>query len=130
MTTHNVPPPLIMVVDDLEMIRQMLKHCLESYGYRVIEATNGQEAVEVARREHPDLILMDVSMPIRDGLTATRYIRQISELREVPIVAMSGEGMFHYDAALSAGSTAYLAKPIDLDQLEGLIGQLLSARPN
>ena len=130
MVTPNAPLPLIIVADDFEMVRQMLKCFLESSGYRVIEAANGREAVEIAGREYPDLILMNVSMPVMDGITATQRIHGIKVLGEVPIVAMSGEGTFHHDAALAAGCAAYLTKPIDLDALKRLLDQLLSGQPD
>src|SRR3712207_8036540 len=79
----------VMVVEDFEDNRFMMRRLLEMSGYRVVEAVNGQEAVEVAARERPDLILMDLSLPLLDGLAATRRIREQPDLRAVPIVAVS-----------------------------------------
>ncbi len=95
-------------------------------GYRVLEAINGEEAVEIARREHPSLILMDLSLPLLDGLAATRRIRQVEELSRIPIVAVSAHDTadFHADA-LAAGCNDYVTKPIDFDQLEALLNRLL-----
>jgi CheY-like chemotaxis protein len=119
-------PVTIMVVEDFEDNRFMMRRLLEMSGYRVLEAINGEEAVEIARREHPSLILMDLSLPLLDGLAATRRIRQVKELRQVPIVAVSAHDTadFHADA-LAAGCNDYVTKPIDFDQLEALLNRLL-----
>lgn len=116
----------VMVVEDFEDNRFMMRRLLEMSGYRVLEAINGEEAVEIARRELPGLILMDLSLPLLDGLAATRRIRQYEELRDVPIVAVSAHDTadFHADA-LAAGCNDYVTKPIDFDQLEALLGRLL-----
>ena len=117
----------VMVVEDFEDNRFMMRRLLEMSGYRVVEATNGQEAVETARLERPDLILMDLSLPLLDGLAATRRIREQAELRDVPIVAVSAHDTadFHADA-LAAGCNEYVTKPIDFDQLEDLLSRLIA----
>ena len=104
----------------------MMRRLLEMSGYHVLEAINGEEAVEMAERELPGLILMDLSLPLLDGLAATRRIRQHEALRNVPIVAVSAHDTadFHADA-LAAGCNDYVTKPIDFDQLEALLGRLL-----
>ncbi|MDT4967288.1 MAG: two-component system, cell cycle response regulator DivK [Acidobacteriota bacterium] len=119
-------PPTIMVVEDFEDNRFMMRRLLEMSGYRVLEAVNGEEAVILARSERPGLILMDLSLPQLDGLAATRRIRQHAELRHVPIVAVSAHDTadFHADA-LAAGCNDYVTKPIDFDQLEELLNRLL-----
>jgi two-component system cell cycle response regulator DivK len=119
--------PTIMVVEDFEDNRFMMRRLLEMSGYQVLEAVNGEEAVEIAKRERPSLILMDLSLPLLDGLAATRRIRQEAELRDVPIVAVSAHDTadFHADA-LAAGCNDYVTKPIDFDQLEALLGKLLT----
>jgi CheY-like chemotaxis protein len=116
----------IMVVEDFEDNRFMMRRLLEMSGYHVLEAVNGEEAVEIAKRERPHLILMDLSLPLLDGLAATRRIRQEASLRDVPIVAVSAHDTadFHADA-LAAGCNDYVTKPIDFDQLEALLGKLL-----
>lgn len=116
----------ILVVDDYEEIRFLLRKVLEISGYRVVEATNGQEAVERAQHEHPDLILMDLCMPQRSGISAVYSIRKRPELRNVPIVAVTAYATadLHLDA-LKAGCIEYVTKPIDLDQLKNLLGNLL-----
>ena len=117
----------IMVVEDFEDNRFMMRRLLEMSGYRVVEAVNGEQAVEVAKSERPHLILMDLSLPILDGLAATRRIRQHEELRRVPIIAVSAHDTsdFHADA-LAAGCNDYVTKPIDFEQLETLLSRLLA----
>lgn len=119
-------PPTVMVVEDFEDNRFMMRRLLEMSGYHVLEAVNGEEAVELAKRELPGLILMDLSLPHLDGLAATRRIRQHPKLRNVPIVAVSAHDTadFHADA-LAAGCNDYVTKPIDFDQLEALLNRLL-----
>jgi two-component system cell cycle response regulator DivK len=119
-------PPTVMVVEDFEDNRFMMRRLLEMSGYRVLEAVNGEEAVELAHKERPQLILMDLSLPQLDGLAATRRIRQYPDMRDVPIVAVSAHDTadFHADA-LAAGCNDYVTKPIDFDQLEALLSRLL-----
>ena len=116
----------VLVVEDFEDNRFMMRRLLEMSGYEVVEAMNGEEAIEIARRVRPGLILMDLSLPLLDGLAATRRIRQHKELLHVPIVAVSAHDTadFHADA-LAAGCNDYVTKPIDFDQLEALLQRLL-----
>jgi len=119
-------PPTVMVVEDFEDNRFMMRRLLEMSGYRVLEAINGEEAVALAHQERPQLILMDLSLPQLDGLAATRRIRQYPDMKNVPIVAVSAHDTadFHADA-LAAGCNDYVTKPIDFDQLEALLSRLL-----
>lgn len=120
----------VLLVEDTEDNRQMMRRLLEMSGFRVVEALNGQQAIEVARQEHPRIILMDLSLPFIDGLAATREIRALPGLREVPIVAVSAHDTadFHSDA-LEAGCNAYVTKPIDYTELEDVVRRLLSGGP-
>ena len=116
----------VMVVEDFEDNRFMMRKLLEMSGYRVLEAINGEEAVRIAESERPDLILMDLSLPVLDGLAATRRIRERDGLRHVPIVAVSAHDTADFHAeALAAGCNDYVTKPIDFDQLEQLLHRLL-----
>ena len=116
----------VLVVEDFEDNRFMMKRLLEMSGYRVIEAVNGQEAVDLAGSESLDVILMDLSLPVLDGLTATRRIRRNTALRKVPIVAVSAHDTADFQAdALAAGCDEYVTKPIDFDQLEHLLSRLV-----
>jgi CheY-like chemotaxis protein len=118
----------VMIVEDFEDNRFMMRRLLEMSGYEVLEAVNGEEAVQMAAKAHPSLILMDLSLPLLDGLAATRRIRQYPDLRDVPIVAVSAHDTadFHADA-LAAGCNDYVTKPIDFDQLEELLKKLLAS---
>lgn len=126
MSETNGAGVTVLVVEDFEDNRFMMRRLLEMSGYRVVEAVNGQEAVEAASREHPDLILMDLSLPKLDGLAATRRIRQQDGLGQTPIIAVSAHDTadFHADA-LAAGCNEYVTKPIDFDQLVTLLDRLI-----
>lgn len=117
----------VLLVEDTEDNRQMMRKLLEMSGYRVVEAVNGEEAVKVAWRAKPAIILMDLSLPLIDGLAATRQIRSIPELSKVPIIAVSAHDTadFHSDA-LNAGCDAYITKPIDYPELEEIVSRLLA----
>lgn len=116
----------VLVVEDFEDNRFMMRRLLEMSGYRVIEAVNGQQAVESAVAERPDLILMDLSLPVLDGLAATRRIRESAGLGGVPIVAVSAHDSadFHTEA-LAAGCNEYVTKPIDFDRLVKILDGLV-----
>ncbi len=116
----------VLLVEDTEDNRVMMRRLLEMSGYRVTEAVNGAEAVRRAEIDEPEIILMDLSLPLIDGLAATRRIRQMPELKEVPIIAVSAHDTIDFHAeAMSAGCNAYITKPIDYGELEGLIESLL-----
>lgn len=116
----------ILLVEDTEDNRFMMRRLLEMSGYQVVEATNGEEAVRLAQSEQPDVILMDLSLPVIDGLAATRAIRKLDGLGKVPIVAVSAHDTSDFQSdALAAGCNSYITKPIDFSQLEVLIARLL-----
>jgi len=105
----------------------MMRKLLEMAGYRVVEATDGEEAVEVALEERPALILMDLSLPKLDGLAATRKIRKHKGFGKVPIVAVSAhDSPESRQEALDAGCNEYVAKPIDFDQLNTLLKRFIT----
>ena len=118
----------VLLVEDTEDNRQMMSRLLEMSGYRVVEALNGKQAVEVARAERPQVILMDLSLPFIDGLAATREIRSLPEFRNVPIIAVSAHDTadFHSEA-LAAGCNVYVTKPVDFPELEELVQRLLAS---
>lgn len=116
----------VLLVEDTEDNRFMMRRLLEMAGYQVVEATNGEEAVKLAGSEHPQLVLMDLSLPVIDGLEATREIRKLDGFGNVPIVAVSAHDSSDFQAeALAAGCNGYITKPIDFGQLEQLIARLL-----
>jgi CheY-like chemotaxis protein len=116
-------PLTVLVVEDSADVRMMMRFLLEMEGYRVIEAADGLRAVELAIAEHPALIMMDLHLPLLDGLTATGRIRE--HLRDVRVVALSGyETPEHRMAALAAGCTDYLVKPLDFKHLDRILAGL------
>jgi two-component system cell cycle response regulator DivK len=118
----------VMVVEDFADTRQMLRKFLETGGYGVIEAANGREAVELARRERPALILMDLNMPVLDGFAATLRIREQEPLRDVPIVAITAYDSAESRAAARAvGCNDYLPKPVTPEQLIPLVERHVKA---
>ena len=118
----------ILLVEDFDDTRLMTKLWLTKKGYRVVEAENGAEAVDLAQSEQPDLIIMDMMMPGVDGLDATRQIREYQSLQETPIVAVSAYGADQYrHKALDAGCNEYVPTPFDPDALSKLIERLLAA---
>ena len=119
---------VIMVVDDNATNREILSIILTASGYTVIEACNGIEAVKLATRSCPDLILMDLAMPVLDGYGAVRLLRKVPEVCLVPIVACTAhDTSTHRDQAMSVGFNDFLTKPIDFDQLDSVIDRLLKA---
>ena len=126
MFMQNEVGQTILVADDLDEARSLLSHWLEMRGYRTVKAGNGQEAVEVALRERPQLILMDISMPQLDGFSAMRRIRAYEQLRDVKIVAVSAYDKTELQgAALDAGCNEFVSKPLNPDKLENLLSRLL-----
>jgi len=118
LASRTVSQPTILVVEDHDDTREMLHLLLEGWGCRVVEACNGLEAVEAAKRERPHVILMDSRLPFVDGLEATRRIRQNGLREPVKIFAINGSGspVYHIEA-LAAGCDDSITKPLDFDQL-------------
>ncbi len=113
--------------DNRTLVRRVLSAC--DYDYRVEEAESAAIGIRMAQQNPPDLILMDVSMPDMDGLTATRYLRTLPELTHIPIVAMTANAMSgDRERTLEAGCTGYIAKPIDVDKLPDEIWKYLRSR--
>ena len=118
--------PTILLVEDFDDTRLMMKMWLTRHGYRVLEAETGEEGVELAQKELPDLIIMDMMMPGMNGLDATQRIRQDHALRRTPIVAVSAYGADEYRSiALEAGCNEYVSTPFEPDSLADLIKTLL-----
>jgi CheY-like chemotaxis protein len=116
----------VLVVEDFDDIRKMIRFQLRDAGYEVVEAKDGYEAVEKALETRPDLILMDIAMPVMDGIQAATAIRQHEELADVPIVAVTAYGEFYEERALDVGYDAVVQKPLDLSQLQPLVQKFLS----
>jgi two-component system cell cycle response regulator DivK len=108
----------ILLVEDNDMNRDMLSRRLLRRGYDVVMALDGQQAVEMAAAEKPDLILMDMSLPVLDGWEATRRIKAAAETREIPVIALTAHAMSgDREKALESGCDDYDTKPIDLPRL-------------
>jgi two-component system cell cycle response regulator DivK len=119
-------PVTVLVVEDFEDTRYLMRIELEQRGFRITEATNGEEAIAAAVRERPRVILMDIGLPVMDGIDATRNLRERAETRDTVIVAVTAHHESEYRAkALDAGCNAYVTKPIDFDWLRDLIDRLL-----
>lgn len=116
----------VLVVEDYEDTREFMKFLLQDYGFDVSEAKNGFEAIEAVNTQVPDLILMDISMPGMDGLTAARKIREKISTQKTPIIAITAYGEAAKRKALEAGCDASLSKPIDFDDLEPVLARYLS----
>jgi len=119
-------PRTILIVDDFDDTRLLLRTWLQKKGFRVAEAEDGHRAVAAVESVRPDLIIMDVEMPELDGLEATRRIRELKGFEAVPIVAVSAYGADLYrDHALAAGCNEYVSTPFEPDELERLIRALI-----
>lgn len=115
----------VLIVEDYEDTRSFMKWLLESYGYLVVEATDGIEAVDKYKQQNPDLVLMDISLPSVDGLTATRAIREFDKQARVPIIAVTAFGKSYYKQAIEAGCNDLIDKPVDFDLIEPILNQYL-----
>lgn len=117
----------ILLVEDNEMNRDMLSRRLQRKGYEVVCAIDGQEGVSFATQHHPDIILMDMDLPVVDGWEATRRIKANPDLQKIPIIALTAHAMTEdRNKALQAGCNDYDTKPIELERLLGKINDLLA----
>jgi CheY-like chemotaxis protein len=116
----------VLVAEDDEDVRLMMTTLLGMRGYRVVEARDGQETLELAKDVRPDIVLMDLQLPRINGFAVARFLRQTDSLRRVPIIVVSAhDPAKHRNLALAAGCNAYVQKPIDFDHLDGLMLSLL-----
>lgn len=115
----------VLIVEDYQDSRDFLRLLVKSFGYEALTATNGQEAVEIAKQELPDLILMDIGLPLIDGITAIEIIRNSPDISKIPIVAITGHGYLLAHQAIEAGCNDVVDKPLDLAKLESLFNEYL-----
>ncbi len=116
----------VLLVEDDDDVRFMMRLELEQLGYLVIEAEDGAKAVEIALRERPNIILMDLTLPVMDGLEATAKIRSDEHMRHTPIIAVTAHQKTDFrEGAKAAGFDAYVTKPIDFEWLSELVKGLL-----
>jgi len=115
----------VLLVEDNEMNRDMLSRRLARRGFEVVSAVDGQQGVDLARSEKPDIILMDMSLPVMDGWEATRRVKSDNETRNVPVIGLTAHAMTgDREKALEAGCDDYDTKPVDFDRLMGKIERL------
>jgi CheY-like chemotaxis protein len=119
--------PLVLVVDDFQDNREMYAEFLAYQGFRVIQAANGVEALDQAFTNRPDIIIMDLSLPVMDGWEATRRLKADQRTNDIPVVALTGHAMQgHSKGAMEAGCDSFVAKPCLPDQLVAEIRKMLS----
>ena len=116
----------LLVVEDNEINRDMMVRRLQRRGYTMVTAVDGQQGVDMARSEKPDLILMDMSLPVLDGWEATRQIKKDEGLKNIPVVGLTAHAMVgDREQALQAGCDDYATKPVEFDKLIELINRLV-----
>ena len=118
--------PTVLVAEDSEDTRIMLKRAFELKGYRVFEAEDGQQALEMARQYRPSLMVIDLNMPVLDGLETIKHFRELEgEGEHVPIIAITAYDVYGMEeAALESGSNLYLSKPLDLEEFDRALKSL------
>jgi len=120
-------PEKILVVEDNEQNRVLLRYLLKYHGYEVIEAEDGAAGISCAREQKPDLILMDLQMPVMDGYTAIKLLKNDEATKDIKIIAVTSFAMKgDSEKAFEAGADSYVSKPIDTELLTGLIKQLFA----
>jgi CheY-like chemotaxis protein len=118
--------PSVLVAEDSHDTRIMLKRAFELKGYRVFEAEDGQQALEMARRHQPSLMVIDLNMPVLDGLETIKHFREVEDEGEhVPIIAITAYDVYGMEeAALETGCNIYLSKPLDLEEFDRALKSL------
>jgi two-component system, cell cycle response regulator DivK len=118
----------ILLAEDDEFIREMLSHCLTVWGYNVISASDGAKAVLLARKERPDMILMDMGLPLLNGWQATHRLKTAADTKHIPVIAVTAFAMSEDRLrCLSVGCNAFESKPINLERLQETIQELLES---
>jgi CheY-like chemotaxis protein len=117
---------VLIVEDDLKSLK-LFRDLLQASGYTILEATNGKKAIELAREKKPDLILMDIQMPVMDGFEATKILKADAETRNIPIIVLTSYAMKEDDEKIrEAGCDAYISKPIDTKEFLKKVAEYLS----
>jgi len=120
------PRKIILLAEDYADIRHMTRLMLETFGFEVIEAADGYEAIEKAKRTRPDVVLMDIAMPELNGITAASMIHQLEGCGNVPIIAVTAFGKQYVEEASEYGFDAVIEKPIDMDELRLVVESRLN----
>jgi two-component system phosphate regulon response regulator PhoB len=119
--------PKILIVDDEPFMLRLIEIVLERDGYQLLKAANGSEAVDVATREQPALVVMDAMMPKMDGLTALRLLKSDAATREIPVIILTANpNKFTKDDAVSSGATVFLTKPFSPTQLLSEVRRIIA----
>ena len=119
----------VLIVDDNRASRDLIRAILKTVRCHIIEATNGREALDMIQRDRPDLVLLDIDMPVLDGLAVVKKIREDASLANLPVVAVTAFAMERdREKCMAAGFTAYLTKPVRAAVLRQQVQQLLGAR--
>jgi CheY-like chemotaxis protein len=127
MKTEEEKMPKVLLVEDNDINRTMISRRLTKLGYEVVDASNRQQGIDMASSESPDLILLDMSLPVVDGWEAARNIKNTSSTKDIPIIALTAHAMEgDRDKALGAGCDDYDTKPVDFNRLQGKIENLLT----
>ena len=122
--------PKVLLVEDNEMNRDMLARYLKWEGYDVIIAANGQQALDISKAELPDIILMDLSLPVMDGWQTTRVLKHMPETRAIPVIALTAHAMVEdRERSFEAGCDDYETKPVIFTRLLGKMRALLDPQP-
>jgi CheY-like chemotaxis protein len=129
-TPSKKPLPFVLIVEDFADAREMYAEYLTYLGYRVITAENGAEAIDKAVAERPDVILMDLSLPVLDGWEATRRLKQHERTKAIPVIALTGNALAGHDEhARKAGCDAFLTKPCLPQDVDREIRRILGVAP-
>ena len=129
MTERDLKDLKVLLVEDVEDTRLFMRLELEQHGFIVIEAADGKTAVDLAESEGPEVILMDLSLPIMDGFNAAKLIRRSESLKSIPIIAITAHHETDFrSGAKDSGFDAYVTKPIDINWLKGLITDLSNSQ--
>ena len=116
----------ILMVDDDPQLRALVSRFLSAKGYEVVTAENGTEGIDAAKANHPDLVLMDLNMPVMDGFRATQALKQDAETQGLPVLILSAENeVASRDAVYEAGCDGFVPKPIDFERLAGRIAEFV-----
>jgi len=122
--------PSILIVDDEAMTRNLLRLMLERDGFEIVEAEDGEQAIEMIQAQRPDVVIMDVMMPNMDGFTACQHLRNQIETANLPIIMLSARTQIEaVRAGLQAGANRYMTKPISKPELVNTISELLTKAP-
>ena len=124
-----ITEPTVLIADDDDDTRVMFRTLLGTKGYRVVEASDGEEVIEVTLRENPGLVLLDLGLPLMNGLNVIRRLRNDLHVIDIPVVVITGYDK-HFDTAVAAGCDDYLIKPIDFGRLDSILNYYVPLRAN